>query len=199
MNNFKDKVEELQIEKSFLDSKLKSQVVIEKERIVYKTRVKDLKDNVTKDRDLKAKDLKDNVTRIPESVCDLLVYDPTQKVKTENRYLPPEGKAEINTDLNGNTTISIKSRGLCFEPCVSAVTAQEGIKIGIGARLAYWNRYGLSIGVNYPLDNNNSNNNIPKPHVAIDRRISDIVPFMRNTTVGIVYDGKLAMVLSIFF
>ena len=42
------------------------------------------------------------------------------KVKTETKYLPPKGKAKINTDLNGNTTISIRNKDLCFEPCVSA-------------------------------------------------------------------------------
>jgi hypothetical protein len=48
----------------------------------------------------KSQDSRVNDSRIPE----------TEKVKTEIKYLPLEGKAEINTDLNGNTKIIIKNR-----------------------------------------------------------------------------------------
>jgi hypothetical protein len=171
-------VDKLSADNGVLADNLKSQVIIEKERIVYKTRVNDPRDKVPRV----------NGSRISE----------TGKVKTEIKYLPPEGNAEINTDLNGNTTISIRNKGLCFEPCVSAVTTVEGVKAGLGARLAYWGRYGFGVGVNYLLDDNGSNN-IFKPQVVIDKRISDVVPFIRNTTVGIVYDGNIGASISIYF
>jgi hypothetical protein len=109
--------------------------------------------------------------------------------------LPPEGKAEISVDLEGNTNLKIKS----FSPAVNGICSLNRLKVGISSRFAYWGRYGLGVGINLCCSCNNNNYNTVKPFLSVDRRISDFVPFMRNTTVGIVYDGDFVIELSVFF
>jgi hypothetical protein len=145
-------VEKLGMEKGELAENVKSQVIIEKDRIVYRER-----------------------TEIGE-------------VKGKRIDVCSEWRTEIITDLKGKATIKIKKKGYSLSPCVLGIVMIEGLKVGVGARVCYFGKYGLGVGLKIDL----------RPYVCIDRRISDIVPFMRNTSLGIVYDGKVGISFSVY-
>jgi hypothetical protein len=172
-------VDKLLSEKGVLADNVKSQVIIEKDRIVYKERIKGSTRGINK-----GNSKKEGTKGSDGSV-----------LKTSVRYLPPEAKAEICVYLEGNTSLKIKNKGFCLCPAISCTLNNKGLKGGIEARLVYWGRYGLGVGVNI----NRNRDSIVKPFLVLDRRISDIVQFMRNTTIGIAYDGDLGINLSLMF
>jgi hypothetical protein len=137
-------------------------------------------ENATLSEDLKSKTTiyKDKViyqTRIKE------------KVVTQIKYLPPEGQATITVDNNNQTTLTVKEKGFCIYPAFQGI-ASKTLQIGLGVRLAYWDRYGLGLGLSNEI----------KPYLYIDRRISDFIPFCQNTSVGISYDGGVGLIVSVF-
>lgn len=137
-------------------------------------------ENATLSEDLKSKTAiyKDKViyqTRIKE------------KVVTQIKYLPPEGQATITVDNNNQTILTVKQKGFCIYPAIQGI-ASKTLQIGLGVRLAYWNRYGLGLGLSNEI----------KPYLYIDRRISDFIPFCQNTSVGISYDGGVGLIVSVF-
>lgn len=111
------------------------------------------------------------------------------KVKTEIKYIPPEGKATVEIDNAGKATVKAQTKGFCCNLAISATIGQEGFKFGIQSRLFYINRYGLGCGFNSKI----------RPYAFIDRRVDDFVPFVKDTTIGINYDGSVGISLSIFF
>jgi hypothetical protein len=125
-------------------------------------------------------------------------YQEDNKVKTVTKYVPPEGKTTVITSsgtviapnkidqlvndyivvtdtVTGTTTqVIVKEVGFCFKPAVSVLFSKDKINFGLESRLIYVYRYGMGIGVT------------PESgYIFIDRRISDLVPFMQNTLVGL--------------
>jgi hypothetical protein len=109
------------------------------------------------------------------------------RIITVIKYLPPEGQAIITVDNNNQTTLTVKQKGFCIYPAFQGI-ASKTLQIGLGVRLAYWNRYGLGLGLSNEI----------KPYLYIDRRISDFIPFMQNTAVGVSYDGNIGVIVSVF-
>lgn len=101
------------------------------------------------------------------------------EVKTVVKYLPPEGSADISQNVSGDVSVKVKRAGLTFRPALFGLVGREA-QPGIGARLAYFGRYGAGAGIGL-------SNNIEdlQPFVFVDRRIDDLVPFTHNTTFGI--------------
>jgi hypothetical protein len=59
----------------------------------------------------------------------------------------------------------------------------------VAARLAYWDRYGLGLGLSQSGVN-----------IFFDRRVDDFIPFMSNSTVGLFLDrNNTGLKLSTFF
>lgn len=110
-----------------------------------------------------------------------------EKIVTQIKYLPPEGQAIITVDNNNQTILTVKQKGFCIYPAIQGL-ASKTLQIGLGVRIAYWNRYGLGLGLSNEI----------KPYLYIDRRISDFIPFCRNTSVGISYDGGVGLIVSVF-
>ena len=67
-------------------------------------------------------------------------------VKTEVKYVPPEGRAGVGQPTDGPSEISVKRAGLTFRPAVHGLVGKE-LKAGLGARLVYFERYGAGIGL----------------------------------------------------
>lgn len=109
------------------------------------------------------------------------------KVITKIEYLPPESHTTITTDNQDQTTLNIQQKGFCLFPAINGI-ASSTLQIGFGARLFFWDRYGLGVGISNEL----------KPYLYIDRRISDFIPFMQNTAVGVSYDGNIGFIVSVF-
>ena len=109
------------------------------------------------------------------------------KVITKIEYLPPESHTTITTDNNDQTTLNIQKKGFCVFPAINGIASQH-LQLGFGARFFYWNRYGLGAGIS----------NEFKPYLYIDRRVSDFIPFVQNTSVGVSYDGNIGFIVSVF-
>ena len=106
-------------------------------------------------------------------------------VKTEVKYLPPEGRAEVVQPTEGAAEITVKRAGFTFRPAVQGLVGKE-LKGGLGARLVYFDRYGAGLGLDTDLEG----------YVFVDRRLDDLTGLLKNTTVGL-YGGRKRMGLMI--
>ena len=97
------------------------------------------------------------------------------------QYAPPEG--------SGPATVRVKHAGFTFRPAAQGLAGKD-LKIGLGARLVYFNRYGAGIGIAHDME----------PYLFADRRIDDFVGIFKNTTVG-VYGGprSAGIMLGVYF
>ena len=102
--------------------------------------------------------------------------------------MPPEGTVEVVRPTQGAETIRVKRAGFTFRPAVQGLLGNE-IKAGLGARLAYFDRYGAGVG----LDQNAA------PYVFADRRLDDLTGLLRNTTAGVfVGQGRVGVLIGIY-
>lgn len=117
------------------------------------------------------------------------VRQPDGSVKATVKYVPPEGTVEVVRPTQGAETIRVKRAGFTFRPAVQGLLGSD-IKAGLGARLAYFDRYGAGVG----LDQNAA------PYVFADRRLDDFTGLLRNTTAG-VYGGprSAGIMLGVYF
>lgn len=109
-------------------------------------------------------------------------------VKATVKYVPPEGTVEVVRPTQGAETIRVKRAGFTFRPAVQGLLGSD-IKAGLGARLAYFDRYGAGIG----LDQNAA------PYVFADRRLDDFTGLLRNTTAGVfVGQGRVGVLIGVY-
>ena len=110
-------------------------------------------------------------------------------VKTEVKYVPPEGRAEVVQPTDGPTEISVKRAGFTFRPAVQGLLGKE-LKAGLGARLVYFDRYGAGVGLDTDLEG----------YLFVDRRLDDLTGLLKNTTVGL-YGGRvrIGMLVGVYF
>ena len=110
-------------------------------------------------------------------------------VKTEVKYVPPEGRAEVVQHAEGPTEISVKRAGFTFRPAVQGLLGKE-LKAGLGARLVYFDRYGAGVGLDTDLDG----------YLFVDRRLDDLTGLLKNTTVGLYGGrGRLGVLVGVYF
>lgn len=113
------------------------------------------------------------------------VRQPDGTVKTQVKYVPPEGKAEVVQPTEGVAKITVKRAGFTFRPAVQGLIGQE-LNGGLGARLVYFNRYGAGLGLDTDLEG----------YLFVDRRLDDLTGLLKNTTVGL-YGGRKRMGLMV--
>lgn len=117
------------------------------------------------------------------------VRQPDGTVKTDVKYVPPEGSAEVVQPTDGATEISVKRAGFTFRPAVHGLVDKE-LKAGLGARLAYFDRYGAGIGLDTDLEG----------YLFVDRRLDDLTGLLKNTTVGLYGGrGRLGVLVGVYF
>lgn len=110
-------------------------------------------------------------------------------VKTEVKYVPPEGKAEVVQPTDGPAEIAVKRAGLTFRPAVQGLIGKE-LKAGLGVRLVYFDRYGAGVGLNTNLDG----------YLFVDRRLDDLTGLFKNTTVGLYGGrGRIGVLVGVYF
>lgn len=110
-------------------------------------------------------------------------------VKTEVKYVPPEGRAEVLQPTDGTTEISVKRAGFTFRPAVQGLVGKE-LKAGLGARLVYFDRYGAGVGLDTDLE----------LYLFADRRLDDLTGLLKNTTVGLYGGrGRLGVFVGVYF
>ena len=116
------------------------------------------------------------------------VRQPDGSVKATVKYVPPEGAVEVVRPTQGAETIRVKRAGFTFRPAVQGLLGSD-IKAGLGARLAYFDRYGAGVG----LDQNAA------PYVFADRRLDDFTGLLRNTTAGVfVGSGRVGVLIGVY-
>lgn len=117
------------------------------------------------------------------------VRQPDGTVKTEVKYVPPEGRAEVLQPTDGPAEISVKRAGLTFQPAVQGLVGKD-LKGGLGARLAYFDRYGAGVGLDTDLEG----------YLFVDRRLDDLTGLLKNTTVGLYGGrGRLGILVGVYF
>lgn len=110
-------------------------------------------------------------------------------IKTEIKYVPPEGRAEVVQPTDGPAEISVKRAGFTFRPAVQGLVGKE-LKAGLGARLAYFDRYGAGVGMDSDLEG----------YLFVDRRLDDLTGILKNTTVGLYGGrGRLGVLVGVYF
>lgn len=116
------------------------------------------------------------------------VRQPDGSVKATVKYVPPEGTVEVVRPTQGAETIRVKRAGFTFRPAVQGLLGNE-VKAGLGARLAYFDRYGAGVG----LDQNAA------PYVFADRRLDDFTGLLRNTTAGVfVGQDRVGVLIGVY-
>lgn len=88
------------------------------------------------------------------------------------------GRITKKTFVNPETgqKVIVTRAGITFYPALAGtLSINSGMGLGLQARLLYFEKYGMGIGVS----------SREYVYTFIDRRIEDFVPFMRNTAVGI--------------
>jgi len=116
-----------------------------------------------------------------------------EKIVRETKFLPPEGSVNISTDLGGNTTVSLKNKGATFTPGAFFLAGRD-MSAGRGARLFYWDRFGLGAGAAVNLVENHQ----ISPFAFADMRLTDIG--FNNAAVGIFAKPKtVGIVLAVYF
>ena len=110
-------------------------------------------------------------------------------VKTEVKYVPPEGCAEVVHPTEGPTEISVKRAGFTFRLAVQGLVGKD-LKGGLGARLVYFDRYGAGVGLDNDLEG----------YLFVDRRLDDLTGLLKNTTVGLYGGrGRLGLLVGVYF
>lgn len=116
------------------------------------------------------------------------VRQPDGSVKATVKYVPPEGTVEVVRPTQGAETIRVKRAGFTFRPAVQGLLGSD-IKAGLGARLAYFDRYGAGVGLDQKA----------APYVFADRRLDDFTGLLRNTTAGVfVGSGRVGVLIGVY-
>lgn len=110
-------------------------------------------------------------------------------VSARVQYVPPEGSVNVVQPLTGPATVRVKRAGFTFRPAAQGLAGKD-LKIGLGARLVYFERYGAGVGIAHDLE----------PYLFADRRVDDLVGIFKNTTIG-VYGGprSAGIMLGVYF
>lgn len=105
------------------------------------------------------------------------------------QYAPPEGSVSVVQPASGPATVRVKHAGFTFRPAAQGLAGKD-LKIALGARLLYFDRYGAGVGVSHDME----------PYLFADRRIDDFVGIFKNTTVG-VYGGprSAGVMIGVYF
>lgn len=105
------------------------------------------------------------------------------------QYVPPEGSVDVVQPVSGDIMLRVKRAGFVFRPTVQGL-AGKGVKMGLGTRLAYFDRYGAGVGIANDME----------PYLFADRRLDDAIGVFKNTTVGL-YGGprSAGVMIGVYF
>ncbi|WP_424245882.1 hypothetical protein Dip510_000817 [Elusimicrobium posterum] len=116
-----------------------------------------------------------------------------EKIKQDVKYLPPEGKATVSVDLEGEAKVILDNKGFTFTPGAFFLAGQD-MNVGLGARLVYWNRFGAGAGISM----NFSDNESVEPFAFADMRLANIG--MNNAALGLFVKPKgIGVSLAVYF
>ena len=151
-----------------LEENLKNKTIIYKDRIVFKERVGD--------------------TVTGTAVQQQTVYIP---VDGQVQILTPEEGQNLNLSVldklfnqiikqEDGSIIMVKTRGFTAAPEIAGLYSNK-LELGLQVKIAYWSRYNAGIGIT----------NEETLYGYISRNISDLIPFIHNTSAQISYGKDL--------
>lgn len=148
-----------------LEENLKNKTVIYKDKIVYKERV------------VNGTEVKQTTVYIPiDGKIEILTPAEQEKLnlgifdKTFNHIIKQED----------GSVILVKNKGFTLAPEISSLYSNK-LELGFQIKVFYWSRYNLGIGIT----------NEETLYGYISRNISDIIPFIHNTSAQISYGKDL--------
>lgn len=117
----------------------------------------------------------------------------SKEIKTDIKYLPPEGELKVSVKDNGDVSYTLKNKGFTFTPGVIVIPSKE-TDIGAVVRFVYWNRFGAGTGAVISIEDS------PKVGVigVVDYR------FYKDFAIGISYkesftERKAGLAISYYF
>lgn len=148
-----------------LEENLKNKTVIYKDKIVYKERV------------VNGTEVKQTTVYVPiDGKIEILTPAEQEKLnlgifdKTFNHIIKQED----------GSVILIKNKGFTLAPEISALYSNK-LELGFQVKVFYWSRYNAGVGIT----------NEETLYGYISRNISDIIPFIHNTSAQISYGKDL--------
>jgi hypothetical protein len=135
------------------------------------------------------KDLKAQIV-LSQNEINVAKRTKENKVKVRTSYLSPEGKVLVCVGKNkGQMSIKTQNKGVCI--CLNAGLAYtDAGYAGIGVKFLYWGRWSCEAGLNF-------NNSKIKTFICMSRNISDMCKILKNTSIGIAYDGNIGFRVSV--
>ena len=148
-----------------LEENLKNKTVIYKDKIVYKERV------------VNGTEVKQTTVYVPiDGKIEILTPAEQEKLnlgiidKTFNHIIKQED----------GSVILVKNKGFTLAPEISALYSNK-LELGFQIKVFYWSRYNAGVGIT----------NEETLYGYISRNISDIIPFIHNTSAQISYGKDL--------
>lgn len=148
-----------------LEENLKNKTVIYKDKIVYKERV------------VNGTEVKQTTVYVPiDGKIEILTPAEQEKLnlgifdKTFNHVIKQED----------GSVILVKNKGFTLAPEISALYSNK-LELGFQIKVFYWSRYNTGVGIT----------NEETLYGYISRNISDIIPFIHNTSAQISYGKDL--------
>jgi hypothetical protein len=89
----------------------------------------------------------------------------------------------------GEMSIRTQNKGICMRVNAGLAYTDAGYA-GIGLKFFYWGRWGCEAGLNF-------NNAKIKTFICMSRNISDMCKILKNTSIGIAYDGNIGFRVSV--
>lgn len=148
-----------------LEENLKNKTVIYKDKIVYKERV------------LNGTEVKQTTVYVPiDGKIEILTPAEQEKL---NLGIFDKAFNHIIKQEDGSV-ILIKNKGFTLAPEISALYSNK-LELGFQIKVFYWSRYNVGVGIT----------NEETLYGYISRNISDIIPFIRNTSAQVAYGKDL--------
>lgn len=148
-----------------LEENLKNKTIIYKDKIVYKERV------------VNGTEVKQTTVYVPiDGKIEILT--PTEQEKL-NLGIFDKAFNHIIKQEDGSV-ILIKNKGFTLAPEISALYSNK-LELGFQIKVFYWSRYNAGVGIT----------NEETLYGYISRNISDIIPFIRNTSAQVAYGKDL--------
>lgn len=148
-----------------LEENLKNKTIIYKDKIVYKERV------------VNGTEVKQTTVYVPiDGKIEILTPAEQEKL---NLGIFDKAFNHIIKQEDGSV-ILIKNKGFTLAPEISALYSNK-LELGFQIKVFYWSRYNAGVGIT----------NEETLYGYISRNISDIIPFIRNTSVQVAYGKDL--------
>lgn len=152
-----------------LEENLKNKTIIYKDKIVYKERIKGSEVDGT--------EIKQTTVYVPiDGKIEILTPEEGQKLelsvldKVFNHIIKQED----------GSVILVKDKGFTIAPEVAALYSNK-LELGLQLKLFYWSRYNFGAGI--------TNNEVLYGYGA--RNISDLLPFLKNTSAQVSFGKDL--------